>query len=166
MTLKSTDSTHSHGTLPSLKTILSLLLLVLTISKEVEFTHSILYFLLLNYTLQWGFIGFKLGPEPDYLYDCFFFLGGGVNAGFLSLEEIDEGDYGLEIPGLDKKVKKERKNKSKKQKDSDADVNADGVEEEVEEEEGINVEVKKKRKKRKKKKKAKESSKVDETTSG
>nr|TKS12780.1 DEAD-box ATP-dependent RNA helicase 13 isoform X2 [Populus alba] len=62
-----------------------------------------------------------------------------LEGGFLSLEEIDEGDYGLEIPGLDKK--------------------------EVEEEEGINVEVKKKRKKRKKKKKAKESSKVDETTS-
>ncbi|KAH8495526.1 hypothetical protein H0E87_018627 [Populus deltoides] len=91
-----------------------------------------------------------------------------LEGGFLSLEEIDEGDYGLEIPGLDKKVKKERKNKSKKQKDSDvdvdADVDADGVEEEVEEE-GINVEVKKKRKKRKKKKKAKESSKVDENTS-
>lgn len=85
-----------------------------------------------------------------------------LEGGFLSLEEIDEGDYGLEIPGLDKKVKKERKNKSKKQKDSDAD--ADGVEEEVEEE-GINVEDKKKRKKRKKKKKAKESSRVDETTS-
>ncbi|KAJ6890361.1 hypothetical protein NC651_023999 [Populus alba x Populus x berolinensis] len=87
-----------------------------------------------------------------------------LEGGFLSLEEIDEGDYGLEIPGLDKKVKKERKNKSKKQKDSDADADADVVEEEVEEE-GINVEVKKKRKKRKKKKKAKESSKVDETTS-
>lgn len=85
-----------------------------------------------------------------------------LEGGFLSLEEIDEGDYGLEIPGIDKKVKKERKNKSKKQKDSDAD--ADGVEEEVEEE-GINVEDKKKRKKRKKKKKAKESSRVDETTS-
>lgn len=109
-----------------------------------------------------GFIGFKLGPEPDSLYDCVFFSWG-MNAGFLSLEEIDEGDYGLEIPGHDKKVKKERKNKSKKQKDSDAD--ADGVEEEVEEE-GINVEDKKKRKKRKKKKKAKESSRVDETTSG
>uniref|UniRef100_A0A6M2EZX6 RNA helicase n=1 Tax=Populus davidiana TaxID=266767 RepID=A0A6M2EZX6_9ROSI len=90
-----------------------------------------------------------------------------LEGGFLSLEEIDEDDYGLEIPGLDNKVKKERKNKSKKQKDSDADVDvdADGVEEEVEEQEGINVEVKKKRKKRKKKKKAKESSKVDETTS-
>ncbi|KAJ6719329.1 ATP-DEPENDENT RNA HELICASE DDX24 [Salix purpurea] len=83
-----------------------------------------------------------------------------LEGGFLSLEEIDEGDYGLEIPGLDKKVKKERKNKSKKQKDADAD----GVEEEMKEE-GLNVDDKKKRKKRKKKKKAKESSKVEETTS-
>ncbi|KAJ6721667.1 ATP-DEPENDENT RNA HELICASE DDX24 [Salix viminalis] len=88
-----------------------------------------------------------------------------LEGGFLSLEEIDEGDYGLEIPGLDKKVKKERKNKSKKQKDADVDADADGVEEEMKEE-GINVDDKKKRKKRKKKKKkAKESSKVEETTS-
>ncbi|KAJ6420932.1 hypothetical protein OIU84_028336, partial [Salix udensis] len=89
-----------------------------------------------------------------------------LEGGFLSLEEIDEGDYCLEIPGLDKKVKKERKNKSKKQKDADvdADADADGVEEEMKEE-GINVDDKKKRKKRKKKKKAKESSKVEETTS-
>ncbi|KAJ6771454.1 RNA HELICASE [Salix koriyanagi] len=89
-----------------------------------------------------------------------------LEGGFLSLEEIDEGDYGLEIPGLDKKVKKERKNKSKKQKDADvdADADADEVEQEMKEE-GINVDDKKKRKKRKKKKKAKESSKVEETTS-
>ncbi|KAJ6323916.1 hypothetical protein OIU76_011250, partial [Salix suchowensis] len=70
-----------------------------------------------------------------------------LEGGFLSLEEIDEGDYGLEIPGLDKKVKKERKNKSKKQKDADvdadADADADGVEEEMKEE-GINVDDKKK----------------------
>ena len=52
LTQNSTDSTHSHGTLPSLKTILSLLLLVLTSSKEVSFTLTMLYFLLLNYILQ------------------------------------------------------------------------------------------------------------------
>ncbi|XP_021673977.2 DEAD-box ATP-dependent RNA helicase 13 isoform X2 [Hevea brasiliensis] len=84
-----------------------------------------------------------------------------LEGGFLSLEEIDEAGYGLEIPNVDE-GKPGRNVKSKKRKHNNAD---DGTEEKVEEEEktGENEEKKKKRKKKKKKKnKAKETQKNEE----
>ncbi|KAF2314078.1 hypothetical protein GH714_021992 [Hevea brasiliensis] len=92
-----------------------------------------------------------------YIYTC---IAGFLGLSFLSLEEIDEAGYGLEIPNVDE-GKPGRNVKSKKRKHNNAD---DGTEEKVEEEEktGENEEKKKKRKKKKKKNKAKETQKNEE----
>ena len=85
-----------------------------------------------------GFIGFKLDPS--------FIL---VNAGFLSLEEIDEADYDLQIPKPDKgNPEKQLNSKKQKHGDDNEDV-VDGVDdesgEEIDEEKDVKNEKKKKR---------------------
>ncbi|XP_015887722.3 DEAD-box ATP-dependent RNA helicase 13 [Ziziphus jujuba] len=90
-----------------------------------------------------------------------------LEGGFLSLEEIDEVDYGLEFPKPEiesGKKKSEPSKKSKKRKSSDVDGNGnDGIEAKAEEklEENENVKSEKK-KKRKKKKKVKEVKKIED----
>ncbi|GLT76595.1 hypothetical protein SLA2020_482480 [Shorea laevis] len=84
------------------------------------------------------------------------FLGSGeLDGGFMSLEEIDEADYGLVVPGTKKeKTKKQSKSKKEKLGDSNGDSAEDGeagiTEKMVEENK---TETKKKKKKSKKKKK-------------
>ncbi|XP_050218479.1 DEAD-box ATP-dependent RNA helicase 13 [Mercurialis annua] len=85
-----------------------------------------------------------------------------LEGGFLSLEEIDEADYGLEIPKPEK-VKQEKKLKLKKNKHADAD---DSIDEKIEEEDTREDDKKKKKRKKKKKnktKKADEIQKIEET---
>ncbi|KAE8721357.1 DEAD-box ATP-dependent RNA helicase 13 [Hibiscus syriacus] len=68
--------------------------------------------------------------------------------GFLSLEEIDESEYGLEVPGAKKKINKKSKSKKQKLEDlsegSGEDFEADPTEGMAEE---TNVKAKKKKKK-------------------
>ncbi|KAM7466351.1 hypothetical protein LguiB_013913 [Lonicera macranthoides] len=87
-----------------------------------------------------------------------------LEGGFLSLEEIDEADYGLGIPkheGGSKKVRQQQKEKSKKRKleegggDGIAASEVEGGSEEKVEEAEEKKEVKKKKKKKKQKKKKK-----------
>ncbi|KAF3457525.1 hypothetical protein FNV43_RR02183 [Rhamnella rubrinervis] len=91
-----------------------------------------------------------------------------LDGGFLSLEEIDEVEYGLEIPKPERESRKEKTKpgkKSKKRKSSDIDGHGgDGIEAEVEEklEKNENVKAEKKKKKRKKKKKAKGAQKIED----
>lgn len=77
-----------------------------------------------------------------------------LEGGFLSLEEIDESEYGLEIhePGPeDKKGNPKQSKKSKKRKSSgDNDSSGDGVEDGTEEEVVDKKNIKKKKKKKKK----------------
>ncbi|KAK6254651.1 hypothetical protein SCA6_015956 [Theobroma cacao] len=83
------------------------------------------------------------------------FIGSGdLDGGFLSLEEIDEANYGLDVPGPKKKVS-DKKSKSKKEKlkevtkGSAEDVEAEPADEMAEEK---NAKAKKKKKKNKKRK--------------
>ncbi|XP_048235035.1 DEAD-box ATP-dependent RNA helicase 13 isoform X2 [Ricinus communis] len=84
-----------------------------------------------------------------------------LEGGFLSLEEIDEVDYGFEIPKPEK-GKTGKKLKSKKQKHNDAD----GSVKEKEKEEKTLENEKKKKKRKKKKKKAKETQKNEQPAAG
>ncbi|XP_022760405.1 DEAD-box ATP-dependent RNA helicase 13 [Durio zibethinus] len=94
---------------------------------------------------------------PDKEEDDSFslFIGSGdLDGGFLSLEEIDEADYGLDVPGPKKEISN-KKSKSKKQKLNEAtegsggDVEAEPAERMADEK---NVKDQKKKKKSKKKK--------------
>ncbi|KAJ0034868.1 hypothetical protein Pint_25192 [Pistacia integerrima] len=93
--------------------------------------------------------------------DPFSFLVGSseLDGGFLSLEEIDEADYMLQIPKSEKgKLEKKSKLKKQKQKDTDEDLDGgveDGIGHIVEEEKNEKNKQKKKKKKKKKGKKAK-----------
>ncbi|XVF66367.1 hypothetical protein PTKIN_Ptkin10aG0030100 [Pterospermum kingtungense] len=93
---------------------------------------------------------------PDKEEDDTFslFIGSGdLDGGFLSLEEIDEADYGLDVPGSKKKISN-KKSKSEKQKLNEAtegsgeDVEAEPAQKAAEEK---NVKAKKRKKKSKKK---------------
>ena len=88
-----------------------------------------------------------------------------MNAGFLSLEEIEEADYGLDVPGTMKKISNK---KSKKQKLNEVTVGS-GEDVEAEPAEGMaeekNVKAKKKKKKSKKKK-AKTAQQEEESATG
>lgn len=83
--------------------------------------------------------------------------GAALEGGFLSLEEVDESQYNLVIPGPGKRSEKEKTGtclKTKKRKRVDAAVGEDeGVEIEAEEKMGEESDVKQKTTKRKKKKK-------------
>ncbi|KAL7250091.1 hypothetical protein ACSBR1_012147 [Camellia fascicularis] len=79
-----------------------------------------------------------------------------LQPGFLSLEEIDESEYGLEIPKPERENKKERtkENKNeKKRKQSEVEDELGGEVEAVSEEKDNKVKRKKKKKKKKKKNK-------------
>ncbi|XP_065862933.1 DEAD-box ATP-dependent RNA helicase 13 [Euphorbia lathyris] len=102
-------------------------------------------------TLPWN----QSLPEDDTLSA---FVGSHeLEGGFLSLEEIDEVDYGLEIPKA-KKGKSEKKVKAKKERQCDA---GDVVEDKLEQEKTLDDA--KKRKRKKKKKKAKDAQKNEES---
>ncbi|CAL5441926.1 unnamed protein product [Camellia sinensis] len=78
-----------------------------------------------------------------------------LEGGFLSLEEIDESEYGLEIPKPERENKKQRtkENKNeKKRKHSEVEDELGGEVEAVSEEKDNKVKRKKKKKKKKKKK--------------
>lgn len=91
-------------------------------------------------------------------------------AGFLSLEEIDETEYGLNIPepAVDRKKKKEKA----KQSDNVKKQQLDGVDgassdaDEAELDESVKSKEKKKKKKKKKKKGAGEDEKVEQSDAG
>ncbi|CAL5395148.1 unnamed protein product [Camellia sinensis] len=91
-----------------------------------------------------------------------------LEGGFLSLEEIDESEYGLEIPKPERENKKERtkENKNeKKRKPSEVEDELGGEVEAVSEEKDNKVKRKKKKKKKKKKNKdAKNSEENEEPT--
>ncbi|CAL5434155.1 unnamed protein product [Camellia sinensis] len=91
-----------------------------------------------------------------------------LEGGFLSLEEIDESEYGLEIPKPERENKKERtkENKNeKKRKQSEVEDERGGEVEAVSEEKDNKVKRKKKKKKKKKKNKdAKNSEENEEPT--
>ncbi|KAL4351657.1 hypothetical protein GQ457_06G022050 [Hibiscus cannabinus] len=74
-----------------------------------------------------------------------------MNAGFLSLEEIDESEYGLDVPGAKRKISN-KKSKSKKQKLEEV-TEGSGEDVEAEPAEGMTEEKAKKKKKNKSKKK-------------
>ncbi|KAL5542452.1 hypothetical protein UlMin_010162 [Ulmus minor] len=85
-----------------------------------------------------------------------------LEGGFLSLEEIDEAEYGLEIPKLEGNIKKEIKQTNKRKRKDVHGSESDGVvakvEGTLERDENVKAE---KKKKRKKKKKAKEVQKIE-----
>ncbi|KAK1591633.1 hypothetical protein Q3G72_010722 [Acer saccharum] len=86
-----------------------------------------------------------------------------LDGGFLSLEEIDEADYDLQIPKPDKgNLEKQLNSKKQKHRDDNEDV-VDGVDdqsgEEIDEEKDVKNEKKKKKKKKKKKAKKTENTK-------
>ncbi|GMP72023.1 hypothetical protein CsSME_00030220 [Camellia sinensis var. sinensis] len=91
-----------------------------------------------------------------------------LQPGFLSLEEIDESEYGLEIPKPERENKKQRtkENKNeKKRKHSEVEDELGGEVEAVSEEKDNKVKRKKKKKKKKKKNKdAKNSEENEEPT--
>ncbi|CAL5328323.1 unnamed protein product [Camellia sinensis] len=91
-----------------------------------------------------------------------------LEGGFLSLEEIDESEYGLEIPKPERENKKRRtkENKNeKKRKHSEVEDELGGEVEAVSEEKDNKVKRKKKKKKKKKKNKdAKNSEENEEPT--
>ncbi|CAL5337096.1 unnamed protein product [Camellia sinensis] len=91
-----------------------------------------------------------------------------LEGGFLSLEEIDESEYGLEIPKPERENKKQRtkENKNeKKRKHSEVEDELGGEVEAVSEEKDNKVKRKKKKKKKKKKNKdAKNSEENEEPT--
>ncbi|OMO95308.1 hypothetical protein COLO4_15998 [Corchorus olitorius] len=94
-------------------------------------------------------------PDKEEDENFSLFVGSGdLDGGFLSLEEIDEADYSLDVPGIKKKTS-DKKSKSKKQKLSEV---SEGSAEDVEAEpadamaEEKNVKAKKKKKKSKKRK--------------
>ncbi|CAL5358123.1 unnamed protein product [Camellia sinensis] len=91
-----------------------------------------------------------------------------LEGGFLSLEEIDQSEYGLEIPKPERENKKERtkENKNeKKRKQSEVEDERGGEVEAVSEEKDNKVKRKKKKKKKKKKNKdAKNSEENEEPT--
>ncbi|CAL5376424.1 unnamed protein product [Camellia sinensis] len=93
-----------------------------------------------------------------------------LEGGFLSLEEIDESEYGLEIPKPERENKKQRtkENKNeKKRKHSEVEDELGGEVEAVSEEKDNKVKRKKKKKKKKKKNKdAKNSEENEEPTAG
>uniref|UniRef100_A0A803Q4E7 DEAD-box ATP-dependent RNA helicase 13 n=1 Tax=Cannabis sativa TaxID=3483 RepID=A0A803Q4E7_CANSA len=98
-----------------------------------------------------------------------------LEGGFLSLEEINEAEYGLEIPKPEGNIKKEKKVKPSKQsvkrklsQNGGSDGNEVETVDEVSMEKGENVLAEKKKKKKKlkmKKKKTKEAQKVEDVDS-
>ncbi|GMI95885.1 hypothetical protein like AT3G16840 [Hibiscus trionum] len=97
--------------------------------------------------------------EEDEAFSLF--IGSGdLDGGFLSLEEIDESEYGLDVPGSKKKISS-KKSKSKKQKLGEV---AEGSGEDVEAEpaEGMAEEKNEKAKKKKKKSKKKKAKAVQQ----
>lgn len=94
-----------------------------------------------------------------------------MNAGFLSLEEIDEADYGLDVPGSKNKISN-KKSKSEKQKlnevteGSGEDIEAEPAEKVVEEKNVKAQKKKKKKKSKKKREKEKISQQEEEPTTG
>nr|KYP77042.1 DEAD-box ATP-dependent RNA helicase 13 [Cajanus cajan] len=90
-----------------------------------------------------------------------------LEGGFLSLEEIDEAAYGLNIPepGVDKR-KKSKQNENVKERQEDGVDGACRDEVEAELDESVKSKEKKKKKKKKKKKDAKEGQKVEQTDAG
>ncbi|KAH7573145.1 hypothetical protein JRO89_XS03G0076500 [Xanthoceras sorbifolium] len=110
-------------------------------------------------SLRWNA---SLSADDDH--DPFSLLAGSteLDGGFLSLEEIDEADYGLQIPKPEN-GKPEKKSKLKKQKhgDDNEDV-GDGVEDESGEIMEEEKDAKNEKKKKKKKKKAMKTQKKDE----
>ncbi|CAK9169985.1 unnamed protein product [Ilex paraguariensis] len=100
-----------------------------------------------------------------------------LEGGFLTLEEIDESEYGLEVlkperENYEHRLKEKTKSKKRKRSEGDGDVGSGGeveekVEEEEEEEEEREKEMqgKKKNKKTTKKKRKKKEKKIEETAS-
>ncbi|PWA56000.1 hypothetical protein CTI12_AA361700 [Artemisia annua] len=82
--------------------------------------------------------------------------------GVLSLEEIDESEYGLELPKAFQKGGKKHEKPTKRKREENGDGDEVVVEEDKDGEDG--KEVKKSKKKKKKKKKAKKDKKPDEST--
>ncbi|CAL5361397.1 unnamed protein product [Camellia sinensis] len=114
------------------------------------------------------FHGTLLSPKTTTLSLSLLALANSREGGFLSLEEIDESEYGLEIPKPERENKKQRtkENKNeKKRKHSEVEDELGGEVEAVSEEKDNKVERKKKKKKKKKKNKdAKNSEENEEPT--
>lgn len=90
-----------------------------------------------------------------------------THTGFLSLEEIDEADYGLQIPDLEDKKKKKSKHKTdlKEHKQSEIEGACNdvaGAKFEEKKDEGVMTKKKEKKKEKKEKKKEKKEEKKKE----
>ncbi|CAL5387837.1 unnamed protein product [Camellia sinensis] len=116
------------------------------------------------------FHGTLLSPKTTTLSLSLLALANSRELSFLSLEEIDESEYGLEIPKPERENKKQRtkENKNeKKRKHSEVEDELGGEVEAVSEEKDNKVKRKKKKKKKKKKNKdAKNSEENEEPTAG